>query len=414
VTETWNEIQPVHIGDKQLPIVHKYTHLGIERHVSYTTHVSPLITERVKLARRTVYALMGAGLHGLNGLPPTISLKIYTTYALTRFLSNLEATIPTRKDIDAIELYHRTFLRHIQHLPKRTANAAVYLLLGARPIEAELDLKMLTLFASIARKEGSSMARLATRQLLMKSMDSKSWFINIRRVFHKYGLGSPLELLERPMSKARWKKKVNKAVNYYWTKTLQQEASEKSSLSYLNIENCVIGKPHQVWATVTDNPRDVQRAVIKARMLTGVYTLQSHRVTFARRTTNTTSAKCPLCQNEDETIQHFLTECADTKSQVAEFRRNLSELIKGNIKGDELVQFVLDSSECVRCFALNPQITNMIEVLSRNLCFSLHYNRACRLGYRHSVNKKVQTQRCKKTGGGEPKKLPQLLGGRHN
>ena len=416
--KTWNEIHPWSINGRPLPVVESFTHLGINRSVTNSNTVSTLVKDRIQLARRTVYAMMGAGMHGLNGLPPITSYHLYDVHVVSRYLSNLESIILTRKDIDALEKYHRTFLKQIQHLPQRASNAAAYLLLGARPIEAQIDLKILTLFGSITRKEGSTISALAKRQLLMKTLNSKSWFIKVLELFHQYGLGSPLHQLLTPMTQTRWKKYIKKAVDYFWTCTLRQEALSKSTLQHLNIERCKIGQPHQVWNTLSDNPRDVQRAVIKARILTGVYTLQIHRKVFARRGVAEVSATCPICQKGDESIQHFLTECDEALEHAASMRYNLTELAgEDNITCEDLTQVIIDCSKTKnrslqRCFALNPKLEKEIEVYSRYICFKIHYNRATTLGYNHNIGRRVvSVPGDKKTVKGTLRKLPQLLGG---
>jgi enamine deaminase RidA (YjgF/YER057c/UK114 family) len=46
-------------------------------------------------------------------------------------------------------------LKQIQHLPVRTSTAAVLILAGQIPIEAELHKRMLSLFRNIAENKGS-------------------------------------------------------------------------------------------------------------------------------------------------------------------------------------------------------------------------------------------------------------------
>jgi hypothetical protein len=43
------------------------THLGIKRDNKSKTGTKEVVADRIQIARRTVYALMGAGLHGLSG-----------------------------------------------------------------------------------------------------------------------------------------------------------------------------------------------------------------------------------------------------------------------------------------------------------------------------------------------------------
>lgn len=61
---------------KTLENVQRYKHLGIIRECNSKLSNEVLIEERIKTARCTVYALMGAGLHGLNGVNPEVSISI--------------------------------------------------------------------------------------------------------------------------------------------------------------------------------------------------------------------------------------------------------------------------------------------------------------------------------------------------
>ena len=93
------------------------------------------INERIKSARRTKYSLMNSGYHGTNGLSPTMLFQIYKTYVLPRLLYGLEILPLNKTHIATLETIHKNSLRMIQSLPERTATAAVYLLLGALPVD---------------------------------------------------------------------------------------------------------------------------------------------------------------------------------------------------------------------------------------------------------------------------------------
>ncbi|CAC5414495.1 MLL1 [Mytilus coruscus] len=57
-------------------------HLGLTRAENNESHIN--VQERIQLARRTTYALMGSGCHGTNGLDPPNSYQIYKTYVISR------------------------------------------------------------------------------------------------------------------------------------------------------------------------------------------------------------------------------------------------------------------------------------------------------------------------------------------
>ena len=52
------------------------------------------ISDRVSQARRTLYALIKAGVHGSNGPNSEVAYQIYQAYVLPRRLYNLE-TLPS-------------------------------------------------------------------------------------------------------------------------------------------------------------------------------------------------------------------------------------------------------------------------------------------------------------------------------
>ena len=78
--------------------------------------------ERISTARKTSYALMGAGLHGLNGLNPKVSIHIIRIYVIPRLTGTyrLETIRIAAADLTAINMYFKRLLKQIQHLPERT------------------------------------------------------------------------------------------------------------------------------------------------------------------------------------------------------------------------------------------------------------------------------------------------------
>lgn len=69
------------------------------------------IEARIQLAHETAYGLMGAGLHGLNGVNPGFNVKVLNTYVIiiTRFTFGLKALTLDRNDINQFENSCRTY-----------------------------------------------------------------------------------------------------------------------------------------------------------------------------------------------------------------------------------------------------------------------------------------------------------------
>ena len=197
-------------------------------------------------------------------------------------------------------------LRQLQSLPQQVAKEAVYFLPGCLPLEAIIDKRALKLFQKIATNEASLLYQVALRQLATKDINSKSWFIHIVKLCCKYELPSPHSILQSQPSDSSWKQLVDTKVREFWEQDLRASASEKSSLRYLNLEAASLKDPNIVWKAAMDNKHEVERATIKARLLTGCYNLHGRRVHYKDPDK---LPNCKLCSAEVETREHMVTSC---------------------------------------------------------------------------------------------------------
>ncbi|KAK3105653.1 hypothetical protein FSP39_002699 [Pinctada imbricata] len=318
-------------------------------------------------------------LHGSNGLQPSTSYRIYSLYVLPKLLYGLETFVLLRKHIDALETYHLSALRIIQSLPQRCAKCAVYLLLGARPIEAELQSRTLTFLGNIIRSNNPTLLNILTRQLSVKSHSSKSWVVYVRDILLRYNLQGIEDLLVNIPSRDSWKASVSDAINTYWNKKLKEECSTKSTLLYLHRDALCIGSIHPLWFTVDSNIRDTRRAITKARFLTGTYMVQSK---LSRFNQNTVDPTCQLCQSSVENYQHVLLECGALLTYRKEYLCELSRVMtyhfgKGmweNLSKDVIMDIIMDVTRAnvVHSMQLNTEQCTYIERISRYLCYRVH------------------------------------------
>ena len=123
------------------------THLGLLRAEVNENIIN--IDDRLRQARRTLYSLISTGVHGSNELKLKRSYKIYQSYVLPRFLFGLEVLPLTHTQINILSKLHISNLRRFQSLPIRAATCAVYLLIGALPLAAELYKRQLRLLYNI-------------------------------------------------------------------------------------------------------------------------------------------------------------------------------------------------------------------------------------------------------------------------
>ena len=163
-----------------------------------------------------------------------------------RLLHGLEAIVLQKSDINELDKFFKKLLRQIQHLPESTATEAIYLMLGALPIEAEIHARMLSLFGNITRlKSGDALKELARRQLAMSSSNPDSWFTHLEEIATAYE--SDLhQALQMPWPKNNWKSFCKNAVKCHWSNKMLTNASQKSTLKHIVWSNW-IEQAHGVW-----------------------------------------------------------------------------------------------------------------------------------------------------------------------
>ena len=77
-----------------------------------------------------------------------------------------------------------------------------------------------------------------------------------------------VEVIQEQPSKETWKKQVDKAIHEHWAKEISTVAAQKSSIKFLN-QSFIPNEPHFIWEATTTDPKDICRAVVKARILSG-------------------------------------------------------------------------------------------------------------------------------------------------
>ena len=274
--------------DTQIHSSEETTHLGLKRTVSGECEIN--INDRIESARRTKYSLMNSGYRGTNGLSPATSFQIYKTYVLPRLLYELEILPLNKTHIASLEKFHKNSLRILQSLPERTATAAVYLLLGALPVEAEIHNKQLSLLHSILVSNNSRIKEVLNRQI---TVNFDSFFHRVLKVLELYKQPDITSLKQQLPTKTVWKNLVLGSVKTYWRESLVHDAQCKTTLKFLAYENILLGEVHPVWDSTENSVIDVRKAIIKARILSGMCLLQANLHRFSQYREDPT---CRLCK----------------------------------------------------------------------------------------------------------------------
>ena len=365
---------PVTLNGNPVPIKETTTHLGIKRGL---TSSKLTVEARISTGRRTLYALMGAGLHGTNGLPVKISIKLYETYVQTRVLYGIESIKLTKSDVNNLELFHRKTIRSLLGLPERTAIPGLYILSGCTPMIGLIHLRVLTFLLSLLREPTTR--EVVVRQYVMKDTKSSSWVVEVQDILQKYNLPTIPHLLDNTPSKLAWKQQVKSALHNKISCDIEEEAQEKSTLRYL----APYHTPRATHDSVAhiNNSRQVTRANVKTRVLLGVYPLANAK----RRTKQSTTATCRLCHtDQDEDEVHFLTQCSSLEKERSNYMHRISQLIPNTdrsrvLQNNRLLTGIIldpDHPDVMQELQILPRSRAQLEEISRDFIYAVHIKRS--------------------------------------
>ena len=368
-----------YLNNKEMSVANKATHLGIER-ISTGNNRKELVQTRITTARRTVFALMGAGLHGLNGVNPKVAIHLIQIYVMPRLLYGLEITTLRHNEIQKLEIYFKKLLKQVQNLPERTANEATYLMMGRIPVVGELHKRILKTFGNIIRKDNSIEKDIALRQLAMKGQNSDSWFSKLDEISEKYSLNSPHDLIVNLPTKSSWNRSVGTTINEYYINQMVKDAENKSSLKFLHLTEARYGHFHNIWSSCGTEPFAVTMAAVKVKLATGTLTLQEHKAKFARK--GEVSSLCPMCKQETENTAHFILQCVSLQEvrkpfmdkilSYLETNGNLTPYVTDLLEDQNMLQLLID---CTKFDFIPLKERSYLETLSRGLCYKLYLQR---------------------------------------
>ena len=165
----------------------------------------------------------------------------------------------------------------------------------------------MSLLFSCIKSGNEKFILLAKRQSLFHDSEGRSFFTRVKHILAKYELPDIDSICDTDISKEQWKINTKNTIRKYWTERLREEAAEKSTLHYCNISCLQIGNTHPVWDSLESTRLEVRRGVVKCRILTGTYIVQTIRSKFNQYQVD---SKCPLCHMEDEVITHMLLRCS--------------------------------------------------------------------------------------------------------
>ncbi len=159
------------------------------------------------------------------------------------------------------------------------------------------------------------------------------------------------------------------------------DVKQKTTLINLDRGTLRIGKPHPVWSSLQSTISDLQKGIIKARLLTGTYLLQTTKNKYSQGSEN---AMCKCCRIADEDLEHFLLVCPALyhvrKPLYSELKMTVMSALGPNRwdftfnKSSDLIRLIIDPSYLAP-YVKDPQVILSIHRLSAQLCYRLHAHR---------------------------------------
>ena len=198
---------------------------------------------------------------------------MWRKYVIPRLTYGLEVLNIKKKDINALEAFQVRCVKQLQGLPTKTANSAALALRGLLPVEACINKCALTLFCNVIRDPQCIEYDIAMRQLAVKSPTDTTFFSKVKNIFDLYSLPLCIHDTWKSPTKDQWKERVKTYPLTHVELIWKGDIENKSTLKYLNPKSLKVSKIHQVYDHVDNSTFDIRRAEVKARLLTGSYTL---------------------------------------------------------------------------------------------------------------------------------------------
>ena len=193
-------------------------------------------------------------------------------------------------------------------LHAKTPHSIIYFLAGSLPFLGILHLEQLTLFAMICHLQDDPLNRHASYILSNPNKYKKSWFFAIRNICLKYELPHPQTLLENPLPRKKFKSLINTKINEFWHKYMSADIMSKSSLEHFNPHMMhTLTKPHQMWISAGNNPFEVSKTIVLARMVSGRYRTESVTRFWSGNAQGFCTA--PTCKEIKGDLCHLLVYC---------------------------------------------------------------------------------------------------------
>ena len=395
----YKDTTPWTLNGEVVKVVDTNEHLGLL--VSGAEEEQQNVDENIVKCRTSLFALLGPAYSYRCLLSPTVQIHLWRTCNLPRLLSGL-AALPIRPvNCHALETFQKKTLRGFLKLSKSSPTPALFFLLGELPVEGHLHIRTLGLFHNIISNPDCTVYEIVKYILMMCSSNSTTWANHVQLLCMKYGLPSPLTLLQQTpvISRKDWIILVKTKVTVWYEQELRNCASANSKMRYLNVTvQGLSGQPHPALHHILST-QDAKKLRLHLKFLTCDFYCNE----LLSLNQPAVSPACDLCSSPVDSLEHTLVTCvamSDIRSRLyAELVNTVLQvqptcrLLFEPPSPPVLTQFILDCTslnlpDTVRIPAHNPGISKIYKI-SRDWCYAIGSERVRRLKQRKGLKSKT-------------------------
>ena len=243
-SEYYRACNYLEIDGVPLSFVDTAEHVGVTRSVSGNL---PHILQRIASHKRSLGAVLSAGMARNHRGNPAASLQVERIYSLPVLLSGVPTLNLLESEVDTLSHHYKETVQGLLKLHLATPDPVVYFLGGCLPLRAHLHIRQITLFLMITQFPENILNKIAFQILTTLRDSSQSWFVNIKKLCYQYCLPHPLQLLQQPPDMTTFKNTVKLQITDFWRKKLIADAAPLDSLRYMNLNYMSLNKSHPLW-----------------------------------------------------------------------------------------------------------------------------------------------------------------------
>ncbi|CAG2225857.1 unnamed protein product [Mytilus edulis] len=192
----------------------------------------------------------------------------------------------------------------------------------------------------------------------------------------KYNLGRAADMLNNPDVTKTIVNQIKRQIANHWVKEISVIANLYQGLKYLQTDNFMAGRIHNILKIKRYTNKDRFRIPIKLKLLTGTYSLQPLRYKIYKEGNQEI---CNACSHEVETVEHLLVKrkaCDNIRRPVIKEIENIltsnSKIEWESLNEGTKIQILMDITMVQRQLSLNSEEVSKIEHQAKRLIFLIH------------------------------------------